>query len=282
MSTLAQDMRAKFKRLHVLEKIIVLNTLVFVAGIVFKLLGFNILDWFSLPNLFSEFLGRPWSILSYGFLHHSFGHLFFNMLVLYFLAQTFANLFTPRLSLKIYILGVLFGGLAFLSIALTMPDILRINGPLVGASAGVRACILFLCVYWPNKLVGFFTLRFKLKYLGIVMIALDLPGLFSLNSGGTVAHIGGYISGYLYAKQLQNGKDFGAFLDTIFDYFKSKKTLRTAYKNKSSKMAGKQKSEFNSFTHQKQIDLILDKISKSGYESLTQAEKDFLFRAGKK
>ena len=282
MSTLAQDIRAKLKRLHVLEKIIVLNTLVFVAGIIFKLLGFNILEWFSLPNLFSEFLGRPWSIISYGFLHHSFGHLFFNMLVLYFLAQTFGNLFTPRLSLKIYMLGVLFGGLAFLSTAIIMPDILRINGPLVGASAGVRACILFLCVYWPNKLVGFFTLRFKLKYLGIVMIALDLPGLFSLNSGGTVAHIGGYISGYLYAKQLQNGKDFGAFLDTFFDYFKSKKTLRTAYKSKSSKMAGKQKSEFNSFTHQKQIDLILDKISKSGYESLTQAEKDFLFRAGKK
>ena len=282
MSTLAQDMRAKLKRLHVLEKIIVLNTLVFVAGIIFKLLGFNILEWFSLPNLFSEFLVRPWSIITYGFLHHSFGHLFFNMLVLYFLAQTFGNLFTSRLSLKIYMLGVLFGGLAFLSTAIIMPDILRINGPLVGASAGVRACILFLCVYWPNKLVGFFTLRFKLKYLGIVMIALDLPGLFSLNSGGTVAHIGGYISGYLYAKQLQNGKDFGAFLDMIFDYFKSKKVLRTAYKSKSSKMAGKQKSEFNSFTHQKQIDLILDKISKSGYESLTQAEKDFLFRAGKK
>lgn len=282
MSTLAQDIRAKLKRLHVLEKIIVLNTLIFVLGIVLSLLGINLLDWFSLPYLLSEFLGRPWSLITYGFLHHSFGHLFFNMLVLYFLAQTFGNLFAPRLSLKIYLLGVVFGGLAFFLTSILVPDILRINGPLVGASAGVRACILFLCVYWPDKLVGFFTLRFKLKYLGIVMIALDLPGLFSLNSGGTVAHIGGYISGYLYAKQLQNGKDFGAFLDTIFDYFKSTKVLRTAYKNKSSKIAGKQKSEFNSFTHQKQIDLILDKISKSGYESLTQAEKDFLFRAGKK
>ena len=113
------------------------------------------------------------------------------------------------------------------------------------------------------------------------MIVLDLPGLFSLNSGGTVAHIGGYISGYFYAKQLQKGKEFGSFLDSILDYFNSKKVLRTAYKNKSSKMAGKQKTEFNTFTHQKQIDLILDKINKSGYESLTQAEKDFLFRAGK-
>jgi len=282
MSTLTQDFKAKMNRLHVIEKIIVFNTLIYVIGIPLNLLNINILDWFSLPYLFSEFIGRPWSIMSYGFLHHSFSHLFFNMLVLYFLAQTFANLFKPRLSLKIYLLGIIFGGVAFLITATLLPDILRINGPLVGASAGVRACILFLCVYWPNKLVGIFTLRFHLKYLGILMIALDLPGLFSINSGGTVAHIGGYILGYLYAKQFQNGKDFGAFLDPIFDYFKSKKTLRTAYKSKSSKMAGKQKKEFNSFTHQKQIDLILDKISKSGYESLTQAEKDFLFRAGKK
>ena len=281
MSTLAQDIRAKLKRLHVLEKIIVLNTLIFVSGLFFNLLEFNLLDWFSLPYLLSEFLGRPWSIISYGFLHYSIGHLFFNMLVLYFLAQTFANLFKPRLSLKIYVLGVIFGGLAFLSIALLFPNLLGINGPLVGASAGVRACILFLCVYWPNKLVGFFTFRFPLKYLGIAMIVLDLPGLFSLNSGGTVAHIGGYISGYFYAKQLQKGKEFGSFLDSILDYFNSKKVLRTAYKNKSSKIAGKQKTEFNTFTHQKQIDLILDKISKSGYDSLTQAEKDFLFRAGK-
>ncbi|MGB2222871.1 MAG: rhomboid family intramembrane serine protease [Flavobacteriaceae bacterium] len=282
MSSLNQDIKTKFLHLHVLEKIIVLNTSLFFLGIILNLLGINLLDWFSLPYRFSEVLSHPWSIITYGFLHHSLGHLFFNMLVLYFIAQSFANLFKPRLSFKIYILGVIFGGLAFVFVSMLFPDLLRINGPLVGASAGVRACILFLCVYWPNKPIGFFSFRFPLKYLGIAMVLLDLPGLMSVNSGGTVAHIGGYLSGFLYAKQLKIGKDLGSFLDVVLDYFKSVNKLKTVHKSKSSTMGGKQKKEFNTFPQQKQIDLILDKISKSGYDSLTQAEKDFLFRAGKK
>jgi membrane associated rhomboid family serine protease len=282
MSSLNQDIKTKFLHLHVLEKIIVLNTSVFFLGIILNLLGINLLDWFSLPYRFSEVLSHPWSIITYGFLHHSLGHLFFNMLVLYFIAQSFANLFKPRLSFKIYILGVIFGGLAFVFVSMLIPDLLRINGPLVGASAGVRACILFLCVYWPNKPIGFFSFRFPLKYLGIAMVLLDLPGLMSVNSGGTVAHIGGYLSGFLYAKQLKIGKDLGSFLDVVLDYLKSVNKLKTVHKSKSSTMGGKQKKEFNTFPQQKQIDLILDKISKSGYDSLTQAEKDFLFRAGKK
>ena len=282
MSSLNQDIKTKFLHLHVLEKIIVLNTSLFFLGIVLNLLGINLLDWFSLPYRFSEVLSHPWSIITYGFLHHSLGHLFFNMLVLYFIAQSFANLFKPRLSFKIYILGVIFGGLAFVFVSMLIPDLLRINGPLVGASAGVRACILFLCVYWPNKPIGFFSFRFPLKYLGIAMVLLDLPGLMSVNSGGTVAHIGGYLSGFLYAKQLKIGKDLGSFLDVVLDYLKSVNKLKTVHKSKSSTMGGKQKKEFNTFPQQKQIDLILDKISKSGYDSLTQAEKDFLFRAGKK
>ena len=282
MSSLKQDIKTKFLHLHVLEKIIVLNTSLFFLGIILNLLGINLLDWFSLPYRLSEVLSHPWSIITYGFLHHSLGHLFFNMLVLYFIAQSFANLFKPRLSFKIYILGVIFGGLAFVFVSMLFPDLLRINGPLVGASAGVRACILFLCVYWPNKPIGFFSFRFPLKYLGIAMVVLDLPGLMSLNSGGTVAHIGGYLSGFLYAKQLKIGKDLGSFLDVVLDYLKSVNKLKTVHKSKSSTMGGKQKKEFNAFPQQKQIDLILDKISKSGYDSLTQAEKDFLFRAGKK
>jgi membrane associated rhomboid family serine protease len=282
MSSLNQDIKTKFLHLHVLEKIIVLNTSLFFLGIILNLLGINLLDWFSLPYRFSEVLSHPWSIITYGFLHHSLGHLFFNMLVLYFIAQSFANLFKPRLSFKIYILGVIFGGLAFVFVSMLIPDLLRINGPLVGASAGVRACILFLCVYWPNKPIGFFSFRFPLKYLGIAMVLLDLPGLMSVNSGGTVAHIGGYLSGFLYAKQLKIGKDLGSFLDVVLDYLKSLNKLKTVHKSKSSTMGGKQKKEFNTFPQQKQIDLILDKISKSGYDSLTQAEKDFLFRAGKK
>ncbi len=285
MTTLNQDIKNKLSRLHVLEKIILINTLIFILDAILGGLNANqysfLLPWFSLSNDIWQVVLNPWTVISYGFLHYNFGHLFFNMLVLYVLAQTFSNLFRPRFSLKLYLLGICFGALAFVLATLLIPSILNINGPLVGASAGVRACILFLCFYMPNKRVGLFTFRFKLKYLGIAMVALDLPGLFSINSGGTIAHIGGYILGYGYAKQIQRGVEPAQFLDAILNYFKMKSPLKTVYKKKTKSFAGQSKQDFDSYTHQKQIDLILDKISKSGYESLTQEEKDFLFRAGK-
>ena len=285
MTTLNQDIKDKLSRLHVLEKIILINTTVFVVDAIVKgfssFSDFSLLHWFSLSNDFWQVLLNPWTVFSYGFLHYNFGHLFFNMLVLYVLTQTFSNLFTSQLSLKLYLLGIFSGAMAFMLATMLIPSALNINGPLLGASAGVRACILFLCCYMPNKPVGFFTFRFKLKYLGVVMVLLDLPGLFSINSGGTIAHIGGYFMGFLYARQIQRGTEPAKFFDSILDFFKTQNSLKTVHKTTSKTFGGQSKQEFDSFTHQKQIDMILDKISKSGYDSLTQEEKDFLFRAGK-
>ena len=288
MTNLNQDIRDKLSRLNVFEKIIVINFVVFVfTSILLRFQGFGMgLEWLSLSKSASNVISMPWTLITYGFTHYSFSHLFFNMLVLYFLGRSFSNLFKSDLSLKIYLLGILSGGLAFVLVYNLFPSgILNTVGPLVGASAGVRAVIIFLCVYLPNKEVRFFTFQFPLKYIGIVLVVLDLPGLFSQNSGGTIAHFGGYILGYFYARQFQKGNDIGEFMDKVTAYFsRSKSNLKTVYKKKKQKetsFAGKKKEEFEGFTHQKQIDLILDKISKSGYESLSQAEKDFLFRAGK-
>mgnify|MGYP001361529160 FL=1 len=286
MTTLYQDIKDKLARLHVLEQLIIINTVVFLLNGLLSLLipngRFYILDFLSLSNDFWAVLVYPWTLLTYGFLHHSFSHLFFNMLVLYFLAQTFSNLYSPRMALKIYLLGVFSGAVFFSITSAFVPSLLNINAPLVGASAGVRACIIFLCVYMPNKIVGIFNFRFKLKYLGIAMVVLDLPGLLSENSGGTIAHIGGYVLGYFYANQLQKGREIGGFLDKILDYLSAKQPLKTVYKNRQKKYTSSTQKNRSDFTHQKQIDLILDKISKSGYESLSKQEKDFLFRAGKK
>lgn len=286
MTTLNQDIREKLSRLNVFEKIIVANLCVFiVSSIILKFQGFGLgLEWLSLSKSASALIYKPWTLLSYGFTHYSFSHLFFNMLVLYFFGRSFSNLFKADLGLKVYLLGILSGGLAFVAVYSLFPSgILTAAGPLVGASSGVRAIIIFLCVYLPNKELRFFTFRFPLKYIGIALVVFDLPGLFSQNSGGTVAHIGGYISGFYYARQFQKGIDMGQIIDKIVAYFSnSKSVLRTVYKKKkNNSYAGRKKEEFDRFTHQKQIDLILDKISKSGYESLSQAEKDFLFRAGK-
>lgn len=286
MTNLNQDIRDKLSRLNIFEKIIVFNFVLFVfTSIILKFQGFG-LEWLSLSKSASKVILMPWTLISYGFTHYSFSHLFFNMLVLYFFGRSFSNLFKSDLCLKVYLLGILSGGLTFVLVYNIFPSgILNTVGPLVGASAGVRALIIFLCVYLPSKEVRFFTFQFPLKYIGIALVVLDIPGLFSQNSGGTIAHFGGYILGYLYARQFQKGIDMGEFIDKVTAYFsKSKSNLKTVHKktnNKNSSFAGKNKEEFDRFTHQKQIDLILDKISKSGYESLTQVEKDFLFRAGK-
>jgi hypothetical protein len=206
------------------------------------------------------------------------------MVVLYFFGRTFSNLFKASISVKVYVLGILSGGFAFVFVLNLLPsEILNTLGPLKGASSGVGAIIIFLCTYLPNKEIRFLTFKFPLKYIGIAIVLFDIPGLFSQNSGGSIAHFGGYLLGYCYAIQFNKGIDIGEFIDRILSYFSRSTTpLKTVYKSKKrDSFAGKKKEEFDKFTHQKQIDLILDKISKSGYDSLTQVEKDFLFRAGK-
>ena len=287
MTSLNQDIKDKLSRLNVFEKIILANGIVFLlSSLTLKLQGLGAnLEWLSLSKSLSDLASRPWTVLTYGFTHYSVVHLFFNMVVLYFFGRSFSNLFKTNISLKVYILGILSGAFAFVFVYNIYPSgILETVGPLVGASAGIRAIIIFLCAYLPHKEVRFFTFQFPLKYIGIALVIFDVPGLFFQNAGGSVAHFGGYILGYFYAKQFQNGTDIGVFMDRIISYFSGvSMPLKTVHrtKSKSTSFAGKKKEDFDRYTHQKQIDLILDKISKSGYESLTQAEKDFLFRAGK-
>ena len=291
MTTLSQDIQNKLKRLNVFEKIIVVNVVVFVVGwIIFWFLQIpreESLTWLELPKNFSEFIVKPWSIITYGFTHYGFFHILFNLLVLYFVSRSMVNLFSSKLSLNIYILGILIGGLSFLVVYNVVPESYSKNvGSLVGASAGVRSLLIFLCAYLPYKEIRFFLITIKLWHIGLVIVLLDVAGLFSvINQGGNIAHIGGDVLGYLYAVQLKKGIDIGKgferFLDGITNLFKPKSPLKTVHRNKKKPFAGHNKNEFNEFNKQKRIDLILDKISKSGYESLTKEEKDFLFKAGK-
>jgi hypothetical protein len=215
------------------------------------------------------------------------------MLWLYFLGRMFLNLFNPKLALNIYFLGAISGGLLFMLCYTLFPNVFGANSKLVGASAAVRALLIFLCAYMPNQEIRFFTFNLKLWYIGAAIVALDVLGVFSGisnpatgNSGGNLAHIGGALLGYFYAKQLTKGNDIGKGFEKVMDgainLFKvpKKGPLKTVHKNKS-KVGGYTRADFNAFNNQKKIDVILDKISKSGYDSLTAEEKEFLFRAGK-
>ena len=289
MTSLSQDIKGKLARLNVLEKIIAVNVAIYIFGFILGLIlnhqSGTSLSWLELPSDFGTLILKPWAIVTYAFAHYDFFHILFNMLWLYIIGQWFLNMFSPKLALNVYFLGAICGGLLFMVGYNLFPSILGLSY-LVGASASVRALLIFLCAYMPNREIRFFTIGLKFWYFGAAIVAFDIIGVFGPNSGGNLAHLGGALLGYVYAKQLVKGQDIGKgfekLMDTIAGFFKfSKKSpLKTVHKTKN-KMGGYTKADFDEFNNQKKIDVILDKISKSGYDSLTAEEKEFLFRSGK-
>lgn len=288
MSTF-QDLKYKFSTLNVFGKIIAINSIIFIAGFLMsKLFRYSrALYYLELPSDLSQFILKPWTLITYGFAHYGLLHFLFNMLFLYIISRVLLNLFRVKMTLNIYFLGIIFGGLSYLLAYNVLPsDVLQRSDLVVGASAGIRALIIFVAFYLANTEIRIFTFNVKWKYIGILLIVLDLIGLMGSNQGGHIAHLGGALLGYIYAVQLQKGKDIGSgferLMDSFMSLFKSKGSLKTVHRKRGkASFAGHKREEFKEFNKQKQIDVILDKISKSGYESLTEEEKQFLFKAGK-
>jgi len=287
MSTF-DNLKYKFQRFTIAEKLIVLNVIFFVIPFFLKTLLylFNIpsttsLSWFHLLPSFTEVLYRPWTLITYSFLHGSFMHILWNMILLYFVSRMYLNLFSEQQFLKNYLLGVLVGGLVFLIGYNLFPVFNGMYPPLVGASAGVMAVLIFVATYTPNQEVRLLFINVKLQYIGIALVVVDILQIPNGNAGGRLAHLGGAFVGFLYANQLQKGNDIGSGLDRIWNFIsslfvaKKAKNMHTVHR---SETVSKNKTKNG---QQQKIDAILDKISTSGYESLTQEEKDFLFRAGK-
>ena len=276
-----------FARLNIAEKLIVINVLVFILdGLSKALLGYSVSHWFHLPKDIMEFFGQPWSLVTYSFFHGGLGHIFWNMLMLYFTGRIFLNLFDNQRFLNVYFLGVIVGGVVFLLSYNVFPTLLDTNTALIGASAGVTAVLIFICAYIPNQEVRVFFFNVKLWYVGVFFVLVDLVQIpYGGNIGGRLAHLGGALIGYVYARELLHGRDIGSgfskFGKTIVQLFKpreKKAPMKTVYR----KHDGQKKArDYDKEARQRRIDGILDKISKSGYESLSKAEKDFLFKAGK-
>jgi len=280
----------QYKQLSIVLKIIVINTLIFLifylASFFFKLSLSTLVSWFVLPTSFLEIVFQPWSFVTYAFLHAGFWHLFWNMYLLYWFGLYVLNLFTSKRFLTIYLLGAINGGLFYVLAYNLFPVFNNISSNLMGASAAVLAIVIFIATYTPDAMVRIFTFRIKLWQIGLVMVLLDLFQLPSSgNAGGLIAHMGGAIFGYVYAIQLKKGNDIGIWfenlIDTVVNLFKSNKHKHFKQVHKTKQTATKKTKRNPTNNHQIKIDLILDKIGKSGYDSLTKAEKDFLFKAGK-
>ena len=279
------NLKYKYTQLSIAEKIIVINVICFVIPFVFNSVFYlfqiptaSLLDWVQLSPNFNTFITRPWTLITYSFLHADFFHLLWNMMLLFYSGRLMLNLFQVRIFINNYFLGAITGGIIFLLSYSLFPVFRGSYPPMVGASAGVMAVFIFMSTYTPEQDIRVFFFNTKLKYLGLVFFFLDVIQIPYGNAGGHLAHIGGAILGFLYAQQLGKGKDIGTWFENIWRGIFIKKSLKTVYRAPKRKPVKPHKSDEKK---QVKIDAILDKIGKSGYDSLLKEEKDFLFRAGK-
>lgn len=282
-----EQLRSRFGRFNIAEKLIVINILCFVAPFfvrtllfLFQIPFFPVGSYFELSPDLSVFIYKPWTLVTYGFLHGSIGHILWNMLLLYYASQFFLNVFSTQRFINVYFMGILIGGLVFLLSYAIFPAFEGQYPAMVGASAGVMAVLIFCCTYMPYQEIRLLFFNVKLMYFGIGLVVLDVLQIPAGNAGGHLAHIGGAALGYLYATQLQKGNDIGSSFEriwvTLASLGQSKPKMKTVYRSSKKKQAKTNLSE------QERIDRILDKISASGYDSLTKEEKAVLFKAGKK
>lgn len=300
--TIFDDLKLQYKSGGITQQLIFWNIGLFVIPmIVFSILSLftvdvsflrwdsvNPNDWFSLSSNITALLWKPWSLITYAFLHAGFLHLLFNMLMLFFAGRVFTTFFTQKQLFGVYILSSVFAGLIFIASYNLLPMLsgYAAISKMVGASAAIMAIIVATAVYSPHyqiRLLLFGTV--KLWHIAVVFIILDLIQVSVENPGGHLAHLAGAFFGYVYIKILQKGTDLSLGITYITNFFanlfvtKKQAPFKKVHRNTEEykRPAGRQNKDIL----QQQIDAILDKISKSGYDSLTKEEKEFLFKAGK-
>ncbi len=287
---MSRELLNRYNRLTVVEKIITINVVVFIVLAItvflFQIPEVQIHTWLAISDQLSVVVYKPWTLITYAFLHGGLFRLLFNMFLLHFSGQMFTTYFTGKQFLNVYFLGAMAGALMYLLSYSIFPVFSNTQGVMIGASAAVMAVLVCIATHIPYMGVRLLLLgTVKLWHIAVFFVVLDLILLPHSNSGGRLAHLGGAILGYIYAKQLAQGRDIGKWWERLMDAMtglfstKKQKPLRTVYKKKSPRASTQ--SSISKSEKQEKIDRILDKISKSGYESLSKEEKEFLFKAGK-
>lgn len=288
MAGIVEELKNTYRTGNALVKLIFINTTVFIlfgiVHVIYKLANYPdypITYWMSMPSVPEGLLFKPWTIITYMFYHEEFFHFIFNILNLYWFGKIFLIYFDDKKLVSIYLLGGIFGGLTYFLVYNLFPSVFA-PAILMGASASIIAIMIAVAFYAPNFRVNLlFIGEIKLIYIGIFSIVLYIILIASSNPGGNLAHLGGAFFGYLWITQYKRGRDFLSgftrFLDTFFRLFKRRR-LKVSHKRPVDDY------DYNKVKvmDQKEVDRILDKISKSGYDHLTKDEKDTLFRMGNK
>lgn len=287
---LFKQLLERFRSADSLLRLIYINVGVWVVlallSLILKLFTLSdgvLMGYLAMPSDVALFLRRPWTLLSYMLVHKAFFHLFFNMLCLYWFGKVFLMQHSEKQLAGLYVLGGVLGGVLYMLSYNFFPlyaDV-RHYSTLIGASASVMAVIVASAMQMPNMqmrvlLIG----NVSLKYIALATVLLSFLGITSENAGGELAHLGGALAGYLFIVFLRRGSDLTAWFSRVVGWlvgiFKPVRRKKPKYHYKrpvSDADYNQQKS-----SHNEQIDLILDKIKRSGYESLTNDEKATLFR----
>lgn len=273
------DFKLKFfKSDSALLPYIGINTIIFILVSLFSLISFLSGQQGFVSNLVNEYVAFPaskdlwlthfYTVISYQFFHADFFHILFNMLWLYWMGRLFLDFLKPRQFHFVYIAGGIFGAIFFALIYNLLPAYKPFADVaiLIGASASVMAIFTALTTLVPNYTLHLlFIGPIKIKYLLAVYIFLDIIAIEKFD-GGSLSHLGGAFLGFIYIKLLQSGTD----LTKIFERKSKLKVVRNQEPRKSTNTV-----------NQREVDAVLDKISKSGYDKLSKEEKEILFRASK-
>lgn len=301
-SNTGEVLKEVFLGKNILSRLILINTGVYLLVKLVALLAMLFADGqgsnellspvgqlLALPSSLSAVVTHPWTLITYMFLHESFMHLLFNLIMLYFGGMIFLEYLSKRKLLWTYLAGGLSGALFFIIAFNIFPvfDSAKDIAFALGASASVLAIIIAVATYVPDYTIHLFLIgRIKLKYLAIALILIDILSIQSGNPGGHIAHLGGAFWGFIYAYFLKKGSNFySMFEDIKFTGFerKSRNVRFDTSRPKSGRPMDDDTYSKKRVASQEEIDRILDKISKSGYASLTDAEKELLFKtSGKK
>lgn len=290
MTSFGNSIRSHIRISDTLQRLLILNIAVFLfvrivnafSGLfLFEIFSFiEVSSWFAIPADFSRLINKPWTLITYMFFHWDVLHIFFNMLWLYWMGKIFQEYLGSKKLLSTYLVGGLTGAIFFILAYNVFPLFSNTfqSAFALGASASVLAITVAAATLLPDypiQLLFFGTV--KLKWIALITILLDLISVSGNNAGGHIAHLGGAFYGFIYIRNLKRGNDITGWLTNLFDRFSPGKKMKVSYSKP------KHDEEFNVTKKAKQerMDEILDKISKSGYGSLTQEEKNFLFKISK-
>lgn len=301
---LVNEIKNSFRKGNILYRLIFINVAVFVIlGIWFVILRLftqgiplaelrelfsdRVLKYLMVPSLPRALLLKPWTIITYMFTHFNLWHILFNMLMLYWFGRIFTQYLSSRQLLSTYLLGGLAGAALYMLFINIFPGLHSYLGSsMLGASASVMAIVIAIAVFTPNYTIYLFFLGpVRLKYIAIAFVIIDVLMIASENAGGNIAHLGGAVYGLWFTTRLKAGHKPGQWLGKIMDgitgLIKPKPKLNVTYRKPSKKISDEVFNR-NKALQQKEIDRILDKIARGGYESLTKSEKETLFKMSNK